>query len=119
MKMTHGARSFAASKSKLLLHNPRLCCLVFRLTEQVTNTPSTLAHENLVELGSGSMEEWNASLTGDGSREESLAGSRWADQQNSFRQLSTQSREFFGIPEELDDFLQLLLGLVASFDVVE
>src|SRR6266851_2499827 len=49
--------------------------------------------------------------------QESLARTRCADEQNTFRDSASQSGVFLRIPQEVDDFLELLLGLVDACDV--
>lgn len=78
-----------------------------------------MADQNFVELWSGSVEKWNAGLTGNSSCQKRFACSRRSHQKHSLRQLAAQVAELFRILEELDDFLQLLLGFVASLDVLK
>ena len=52
-------------------------------------------------------------------RQQRLAGSRRADQQDAARHARAQPAVFFRVLEEIDDLLQLRLGLVDAGDVVE
>src|SRR3546814_20805769 len=52
-------------------------------------------------------------------RSQRLAGARRADQQTALRDLAAEALELLRVAQELDDLLQLLLGLVSAGDVVE
>src|SRR3546814_4851663 len=52
-------------------------------------------------------------------RSQRLAGARRADQQTALRDLAAEALELLRVAQELDDLLQLLLGLVYAGDVVE
>ena len=58
-------------------------------------------------------------LAGDGAGEQRLAGARRADQQHALGDLAAQALELLRVLQELDDLLELLLGLVDAGDVVE
>lgn len=78
-----------------------------------------MANKYLVEFGACSVEEWNSSFACHSACEKSLASSWGSDKQNALRQLSTQIAELLGILQELNDFLQLLLGFVATLYIIE
>ncbi len=56
---------------------------------------------------------------GDGLGEQRLAGARRADQQQAARNASAELLEFLRVLQEVDDLLDLFLGLVAAGDVGE
>jgi len=90
-----------------------------QLTEQVADTSGTLTNENFVELRTGSMEERNFGLTGDGTGQQSFACARGSNQEHTLWKFTAQIRELLGTLKELDDLLQLLLGLVTALNIVK
>ena len=93
--------------------------LRFGLREQIAHACRTDADEHLDELRSAQAEEWNLGLTGDGPRQERLAGSRRADEQHALRNAATERCVLPWIAQELDDLFQLLLGLVHAGHIRE
>ena len=89
------------------------------LVEQVAHAAGADAHEHLHELGAGDAEEGHAGLAGDGAREQRLAGAGRADEQHAARDARAERVELLGVLEELDDLLELRLGLVDAGHVVE
>ncbi len=89
------------------------------LLEHVAHPGRADAHEHLDEIRAGNGEERHARLTGDGPRQQRLAGARRPDQQRALGDLAPQPRELLRVAQELDDLLELLLGLVDAGDVVE
>src|SRR5688500_3295542 len=89
------------------------------LLEQVAHTRGTNAHEHLDELGAIDREEGHAGFPRDRAREQRLPGTRWPDQQHSFRYLGSESHELVGRLQELDDLDQLLLRLIRPGNIVE
>ena len=89
------------------------------LVEQVAHAAGADADEHLDELGAGDAEERHAGLAGDGARQQRLAGARRADEQHAARDARAERGELLGVLEELDDFLELFLGLVDAGDVGE
>src|SRR3546814_18473012 len=79
----------------------------------------TDTHKHLDEVGAGDGEERHVGLAGDGAGEQRLAGARRADQQTALRDLAAEALELLRVAQELDDLLQLLLGLVYAGNVVQ
>ena len=89
------------------------------LLEHVADAGSADADEHLDEVGTRDGEEGNVGFAGDRARDQRLAGAGRADQQHAARNASAQALELSGIAQELDDLLQILLGLVDAGDVLE
>ena len=100
MKMMHGA-------------------FCFGLREQVAHARGADADEHLDELGSAQAEERNLGFARDGARQQRLAGSRRADEQHALRNAAAERRVLLRVLQELDDLLELLLGLVHAGDIRE
>src|SRR4030095_4649048 len=75
------------------------------------------ADEHLDELRATEAEERHFGLAGDRTREERLAGARRSDEQDSLGDAAAEHGVLPRVPQELDDLLQLLLGLVYTSDV--
>jgi hypothetical protein len=91
----------------------------FRLLEEVAHAGGADADEHLDELGPAHAEEGNLGFARDRSRQQRLAGARRADQQHAFRDTAAERRVLLRVLQELDDLLQLLLGLVHACHVRE
>jgi hypothetical protein len=89
------------------------------LLEEIPDPGGTDTDEELDELGGGAGEEWDPGLAGDGTREESFTGARRADEEASLGDLGSERGVLVGVLEEIDDLLQLELGLVGAGDVEE
>ena len=89
------------------------------LVEQVADAAGADADEHLDELRAGDAEERHAGLAGDGAGHQRLAGARRADQEHAARDARAERVELLRVLEELDDFLELGLGLVDAGHVVE
>src|SRR6185436_14692436 len=77
------------------------------------------ADEHLDEIRAADREERNVRFARDRARQQRLAGSRRAHQQDALRDASAELLEFLRFLEELDDLLQLVLGFVDARDVLE
>ena len=64
-------------------------------SEKVPDPPGTLAHQDFVELGTGSVEEGNSGLTSDSPSEKSLASARWSNKEAALGKFAAESAEFF------------------------
>ena len=89
------------------------------LLEHVAHAAGADADEHLDEVGAGDGEERHVGLAGDGAREQRLAGAGRADQQHAARDAAAEPLELLRVAQELDDLLQVLLGLVDAGDVLE
>ena len=89
------------------------------LVEQVAHAAGADADEHLDELGAGDAEERHARLAGDGAGQQRLAGAGRADEQHAARDARAERVELLRVLQELDDFLELLLGLVDAGHVRE
>ena len=89
------------------------------LFEHIPDTGGADADEHLDEVRTRDREEGNVGLARDRARDQRLARTGRADQQHAARNPSAQPLIFSGIAQELDDLLQVLLGLVDAGDVVE
>ena len=88
------------------------------LVEQVADAAGADADEHLDELRAGDAEERHAGLTGDGAGQQRLAGAGRPDQQHAARDARAERVELLRVLQELDDFLELRLGLVDAGHVV-
>ena len=77
------------------------------------------ADEHLDEVGARDGEERHVGLAGDGARDQRLAGAGRADEQHAARNAPAEPLELLRIAQELDDLLEVLLGLVDAGDVLE
>ena len=93
--------------------------LGFGLREEIADARRADADEHLDELGSAEAEERHLRFAGDRPREQRLAGARRADEQHALGNPAADARVLLRGLQELDDFLELLLGLVHAGDVAE
>ena len=93
--------------------------VLLALLEQVADARGADADEHLDEVRTADGEERNVGFTGDGSREQRLAGTRRAHHEHALGNTSTERLELLRLLEELDDLLQLVLGFFRSRDVAE
>ena len=89
------------------------------LLEQVAHAARADADEHLDEVGARHREERPSRLAGHRLGEQRLAGARRSDQQRALGQPAAEPGELLRILEELDDLLELDLGLVGAGDVGE
>ena len=89
------------------------------LVEEVADAAGADADEHLDELRARDREERHAGLARDGTRHQRLAGAGRPDEQNATRDARAEGIELLGVLEELDDFLELGLGLVDAGHVGE
>ena len=89
------------------------------LLEHVAHARRADADEHLDEVGARNGEERHVGLARDRAREQRLAGAGRPDQQHAARNAAAEPLELAGIAQELDDLLEILLGLVDAGDVLE
>jgi hypothetical protein len=93
--------------------------VLLALLEHVTHPRGADADEHFDEVRARDGEEGHVRFAGDGAGEKRLAGTRRADEQTALRNLAAQALEFLRILQELDDLLELGLGLVDPRDIIE
>ncbi len=93
--------------------------VLLALLEEVADARGADADEHLDEVRAADREEGNVGFAGDGAGEERLAGARGAHEEHALRDAAAQLLELLRFLEELDDFLELFLGLVDAGDVLE
>ena len=89
------------------------------LLEEIAPAGGAHADEHLDEFRAGDREEGDAGLAGHGARQQGLARARRPDQQDALGQTCTEPAVRVGSLEEVDDLLELRLGLVDTGHVVE
>src|SRR5271163_1903111 len=89
------------------------------LLEEIAHAAGADADEHLDEIGARNREERDICFAGNRAREQSLSCSRRANQQHALRNAPAELLEFLRILQEVDDFVQLFLGLVDSGHVLE
>ena len=89
------------------------------LVEEVADAARADTDEHLDELRAADAEERNARLAGDGLAEQRLAGAGRADQEHALGDARADGDELVRVLEELDDLVELLLGLIHAGDVDE
>ncbi len=94
-------------------------CVLLGLLEHVADAAGADADEHLDEVGARDGEERHVGLAGDGAGQQRLAGARRADQQAALGNLAAQPLELLRVLQEVDDLLELGLGLVDARDVLE
>ena len=93
--------------------------VLLALLEQVADAGCADADEHLDEVRTGDGEERNVGLAGDCAGQQGLAGSRRPDEQDALGDAAAEALELLRLAEELDDLLELFLGLVDAGDVLE
>ncbi len=89
------------------------------LLEHVAHAARADADEHLDEVGARNGEEGHVGFARDGARGQRLAGAGRADQQHAARNPAAELLELLRVAQELDDLLQVFLGLVDAGDVLE
>ena len=111
-------RARAADRVELVDEDDRRRRLL-RLLEEVADARRADADDRLDELRGRHREERDVRLAGDRAREQRLAGSRLAAQQDAVRDAPAELAVPVGTAEEVDDLRQLGLRLVDAGDVGE
>ena len=89
------------------------------LLEQVAHPAGADADDHLDELRRREREERHVGLAGHGARQQRLAGPGRARQQHALGDRRAEAAVLSGVPQEVDDLDELVLGLVDAGHVVE
>ncbi len=95
-----------------LIHKDDAGRMALGLVEQVTHTAGAHADEHFHELGAGDGEEGHAGFAGNCLGQQGFARAGRADQQHALRDARPELDEFLRFLQELDYFLQFILGFV-------
>ena len=93
--------------------------VLLALLEEVAHAACADAHEHLHKVRTGDREERHIGFAGNGTRQQSLAGSRRSYQQHALGNAAAQLLELLRLAQILDDFLQLFLGLVDAGHILK
>ena len=93
--------------------------LFLGLAEEVAHTAGTNADEHLDKIGAGKREKRHVRLTCHCFGQESLARSRWTDEQGAFGDFPAEHHIFLRVFQEVYNLLDFLLGAFLSGDVLE
>ena len=89
------------------------------LLEQVAHTGRPDTDEHFDEFGTVDGKERDARFTGNGTRQQGLAGTRRPDEQDAVRDASAETAVGFRVFQETDDFLKFFLRFIDPGHVVE
>ena len=92
------------------VHEDDARAVALGLIEQIAHAGRAHAHEHLHKFGTADAEERHARFAGNGLGQQRLARARAADQQHALGNARAQRDEFLRLFQELDHFLQILLG---------
>ena len=109
------ARPIASSSSMKMIAGRGLLGLL----EEVAHARGADADDRLDELRRRGLEERHVGLARDGARQQRLAGAGQAVEHHAARDPRAEARVALGPAQEVDDLVQLVLGLVDTGDVVE
>src|SRR3989454_1784092 len=93
--------------------------ILLALFKKIAYAACAYADKHLYEVRTGNREEWNVRFTGNRTRKQGLAGARRPDEQDALGNSPAQFLELLWVFQELNNFLQLFLGLVRPGDVLE
>ena len=93
--------------------------VLLALFEQVADAAGAHADKHLHEVRTGDGEERHVGFAGDRAGQQGLAGSRRSDQQHALGNAAAELLELLRLAQELDDLLQLFLGLIHAGHVLE
>src|SRR5262249_39632909 len=93
--------------------------ILLGLIEHVAHAAGPHAHEHLDKIGAGNGEERYVGFAGDGPRQQGLASPRRPNEQRAARNAATEALELLRVAQELDDLLQVGLGLVDARHVLK
>ncbi len=87
------------------------------LFEEIAHPAGADADEHFHEFGTGNAEERDPRFAGHRTREQSFAGTRWANQQHTPRDSGAERLELIWIFEKFDDLDKLFFCLVDTRDI--
>ena len=90
-----------------------------RLAEQLAHARGADARVHLDEVRAAREQERHAGFARDRPRQQRLAGSRRADEEHALGNPAADSGEPLRLAEEIDDFLDFVLGFVDARDILE
>ena len=93
--------------------------VLLRLLEHVAHAARADADEHLDEVRARNREEGNVGLARDGARQQRLTRPGRPHEQHAARNTAAEPLELLRVAQELDDLLQVLLGLVDAGDILE
>ena len=93
--------------------------ILLALLEQVAHAAGADADEHLHKVGAGDGEERDVGFAGNGAGQQGLAGARRAHEQHALGNAAAQLLELLRFAQELDNLLQLFLGLIHAGHVFE
>src|SRR5438270_13590026 len=82
------------------------------LSKQITHTAGSYPDEEFDKVGRACTEERHTGLSGDRTRQQGLAGTRWANQQDTLWDMRTNRAEALRVTQEVDHLTQFCLGLI-------
>src|SRR5260370_36898280 len=91
--------------------------IILAFFEKVAHAARAYADKHFHEVRTRNREEGNVGFTGDRARQQGFAGAWRPDKQHTLGNSSAQFLELLRVFQELNDFLQLFLGLVRPGDI--
>src|SRR3989440_1271320 len=92
-----------------------LACLL----KQITHTAGSRSDEEFDKVGGARTEERHSCLSGDCTRQQGLAGTRWANQQDTPGDMRSELDVALRVTQEVDHLTQFRLGLINACHIPE
>src|SRR6266568_5927771 len=89
------------------------------LGKQITHTAGSHTDEEFDKVGRARTEEGHPGLSGDRTRQQGLAGTRWANQQDTLGDMRSDLEEALWVTQEVDHLAQFHLGLINACHIGE
>ena len=93
--------------------------VLLALLEHIADATGTDTDEHLDEVRTGNGEEWYIRFTSNRTGGQGLTGTGRADEQHALRNFAAKALEFLRVFQELDNLLQLALGLINPGHIVK
>ncbi len=93
--------------------------ILLRILKKITDTGGADTDEHLDEIRAGNREERHTCLSRNSFCDQGLARSGRSYKQDTFRDACSESSVFCRVSEEIDNFLQILLLLLKTCDILE